>query len=112
MNEHRMSDPPLRWRKRPVVIEAVRITAADYNGRTWNGSPFALPGGELPKWLDMALQDGTLNVHPSGTNYAMWAIRTTEGTMIAGPGDWIIRGLQGELYPCKADIFEATYEPA
>ena len=107
-----MSDPPLRWRKRPVVIEAVRVTAADYNGRTWDGSPFALPGGELPKWLGTALQDGTLNVHPSDTKYAMWAIRTPEGTMIAGPGDWIICGVQGELYPCKPDTFEASYEPA
>ena len=33
-----------------------------------------------------------------------------EGSMMAGPGDWIIKGVQGELYPCKPDIFEATYE--
>ena len=107
-----MSDPPLRWRKKPVVIEAVRITAADCNGGTWDGSSFALPGGEFPKWLSTALQDGTLHAHPSDTTFAMWAIRTTEGTMIAGPGDWIIRGVRGELYPCKPEIFAATYEPA
>jgi len=112
MSEHRKSDPPLRWRKKPVVIEAVRITAADYNGSTWDGSSFVLPGGELPRWLSTALQDGTLQVHPSDTTYAMWAIRTTEGTMIAGPGDWIICGVRGELYPCKSEIFAATYEPA
>jgi hypothetical protein len=39
-------------------------------------------------------------------------IRTLEGEMRADPGDWIIRGVQGEFYPCKPDIFEATYEPA
>jgi hypothetical protein len=39
-------------------------------------------------------------------------IRTLEGGMTAPPGDWIIRGVQGEFYPCKPDIFEATYEPA
>jgi hypothetical protein len=39
-------------------------------------------------------------------------IRTLEGGMTASPGDWIIRGVQGEFYPCKPDIFEATYEPA
>jgi hypothetical protein len=39
-------------------------------------------------------------------------IQTLEGTMRADEGDWIIRGVKGELYPCKPDIFEATYEPA
>lgn len=38
-------------------------------------------------------------------------IPTLEGTMIANPGDWIITGVKGERYPCKPDIFEATYEP-
>ena len=37
-------------------------------------------------------------------------IPTLEGTMRCGPGDWIIRGVKGEIYPCKPDIFEATYE--
>lgn len=100
-----------KWRKRPVVIDAVQITAADYNGSSWDGSPFKLDFG-CPEWLGMALQDGTLNVHPSDTDYAMWAIKTLEGTMVAGPGDWLIRGVKGELYFCKPDIFEATYESA
>ena len=39
-------------------------------------------------------------------------INTLEGCMEASPGDWIIRGVQGEFYPCKPDIFEATYEEA
>lgn len=39
-------------------------------------------------------------------------IETLEGTMKANPGDWIIKGVQGELYPCKPDIFEQTYELA
>lgn len=39
-------------------------------------------------------------------------IQTLEGVMRAYPGDWIIRGVKGELYPCKPDIFDATYEPA
>jgi hypothetical protein len=38
-------------------------------------------------------------------------IHTLEGTMSARPGDWIIRGVKGEFYPCKPDIFHATYEP-
>ena len=47
---------------------------------------------------------------PSGPD-ADIAIRTLEGEMRAIPGDWIIRGVQGEFYPCKPDIFAATYEP-
>lgn len=39
-------------------------------------------------------------------------INTLEGNMIVRPGDWIIKGVQGEFYPCKPDIFEATYEKA
>ena len=38
-------------------------------------------------------------------------IGTLEGTMAAAPGDWVIKGVAGEFYPCKPDIFEATYEP-
>jgi len=38
-------------------------------------------------------------------------VSTLEGQMTANPGDWIITGIKGELYPCKPDIFEATYEP-
>jgi hypothetical protein len=38
-------------------------------------------------------------------------IATLEGDMTASPGDWIIKGVKGEFYPCKPDIFEATYEP-
>lgn len=39
-------------------------------------------------------------------------IHTLEGTMVAEPGDWVITGVKGERYPCKPDIFAATYEPA
>ena len=41
-----------------------------------------------------------------------YAIRTLEGEMIVSKGDWIIRGVKGEYYPCKPDIFDATYDPA
>lgn len=43
-------------------------------------------------------------------NYNGYPIHTLEGTMIASDGDWIIKGIQGEFYPCKPDIFEQTYE--
>lgn len=91
-----------RFRKKSVEIEAVR------NDGTW--SPIIqwldeLAGGELriPEGSRPAITrnpDGTIN------------IETLEGVMRADVGDWIICGVRGELYPCKPDIFEATYEPA
>lgn len=83
-----------RFRKKPVVIEAVR----------WD--PEAKPT-DFPKWFwDRFGGNTVVNEHRS------LAIQTLEGVMIAGPGDWIIQGVKGEIYPCKPDIFEATYEPA
>jgi hypothetical protein len=96
-----------RYCKKPVVIEAVQVLAAVFNGKTWNASPFKCD--VLPQWLEDAFTNGTIAVHPSDRGYALLAIKAPEGTMIAEPGDWIIRGVKGELYPCKPDIFEFTY---
>jgi hypothetical protein len=97
-----------RYRKKPVVIEAVQVAAASYKANTWNGSLFKCD--VLPQWLEVAFRNGTIAVHPSDRDHALLAINAPEGTMVAEPDDWIIRGLNGELYPCKPDIFEATYE--
>jgi hypothetical protein len=55
-----------------------------------------------------ALEDGTCH-STNGTD--PFIIKTLEGEMTVSPGDWIIQGVNGELYPCKPDIFEKTYEP-
>jgi len=85
-----------RWRKKPVVIEA----------HQWK--PEERPS-LMPSWLWDAMA-----AHPELFDAVSGAvtIRTLEGDMTAQAGDWIIRGVKGELYPCKPDIFEATYEPA
>lgn len=57
------------------------------------------------------LADGDRSVSVTGLGQYL-EVETLEGTMTADLGDWIIRGVQGELYPCKPDIFAATYEPA
>lgn len=89
---------PQRYRKRPVVIEAMRWMPGDLGA-----------AGAMVGWL-MGRADFH---HPSGSGgTTTLAIRTLEGEMLAQPGDWIIRGVQGEFYPCRADIFAATYEPA
>ena len=85
-----------KFRKKPVVIEACKWEP-DTNGSNKNLWPKSW--GKKPwDWLVSAI---SLDLF----------IRTLEGEMKANPGDFIIRGVKGEFYPCKPDIFEATYEP-
>lgn len=76
-----------KYRKKPVVIEAIQNQHNPDEVATFFG------------------QDTHF-----GYNDGVWAIITLEGTMEAQPGDWIIKGIKGEFYPCKPAIFEATYE--
>lgn len=84
-----------KFRKKPVEIEAYQL-----DGRITNQPPF---------WLWQAINRGEVT-HPAGEPLSC-VIRTLEGEMTAHEGDWIIQGVKGEIYPCKPDIFEATYEP-
>jgi hypothetical protein len=84
----------MKYRKKPVVIEAFQMTKETY----W-------PQTNWPSWLKQAWENDTVAVHSGGL-----VIVTLEGTMLVGTDDFIIQGVQGELYPCKPDIFEATYE--
>ena len=86
-----------RFRKKPVVIDAFQ----------WTGGPDQI---EDPVWAIESMRNGSLRVVNSGTPRAAIMIETLEGTMRAEQGDWIIRGIKGELYPCKPDIFVATYD--
>lgn len=92
-----------RFRKKPVEIEAFRYTPRGPGaGRYFN---------DMPKWLEAAYEcdivsNVTSDTHPEDR----LKIKTLEGNMYANIGDWIIQGVKGELYPCKPDIFEATYE--
>jgi len=84
-----------KYRKKPVVIEAVQLKRRNFD--------FVMK------------QIGEANVGDSGSgefaeDSCYIEIVTLEGTMIAEENDWIIRGIKGEFYPCKPDIFEATYE--
>lgn len=90
----------MRYRKKPVVIEAFQ-----YDGDMVNqwGDPY------VPAWAIHALEDdGTMYYEGQGELY----IKTLEGIHHVSIGDYIIKGVKGELYPCKPDIFEQTYEVA
>jgi hypothetical protein len=82
----------MRFRKKPIVIDAVRF-------QHWNTSEVADFLGGSPGFGS----DGDPIV-------PFVLIETLEGTMRANDGDWIIRGVAGEYYPCKDSIFRATYE--
>lgn len=82
-----------KFRKKPVVIEAVRFE-----------KPYAGVKAFCPEL--QVIKSGI-----QGTRVVWAVIPTLEGDMRAELGDFIIRGVQGEFYPCKPDIFEQTYEP-
>lgn len=77
-----------KFQKKPVTVEARRLTQVNAE--------------ELAKWCGGRIEY---------TYRVAFEIPTLEGVMEAQEGDWIIRGVKGEFYPCKPDIFEATYEP-
>jgi len=87
-----------KFRKRPVVIEAVRLTGIGVIRETpWLAVAADLDWPSPGAVRIAAVVDGL-------------EIATLEGMHLAMIGDWIIRGIKGELYPCKPDIFAATYE--
>ncbi len=81
----------MKFRKKPVVIEAMQFTEESKN-RCFN-------------WVTCS----TASTYKDGK--PVLKILTLEGEMAAEIGDWIIKGVKGEFYPCKPDIFEATYDP-
>ncbi len=89
-----------KFRKKPVVIEAIE----------WNGKNFDEVSNFIKQFHGhkVAHEDAEEAALKSGDYY----IYTLEGTMTASKGDMIIKGVNGEFYPCKPDIFEKTYEPA
>lgn len=94
----------MKYRKKPIIIEAFQ-----YDGDLINSK------GEyyVPNWAKDAYEDGKLYYDFANLNevisYELF-IKTLEGDMMVSVGDYIIQGVNGELYPCKPDIFEKTYE--
>jgi|GEM_PF-512200 len=81
----------MKYRKKPVIVEAFQLKA----------------GEPIPVWFSRS-EDKVIHI---GMNSIEASIKTLEGAMLARSCDWIIKGVKGELYPCKPDIFEAIYEP-
>ena len=93
----------MRFRKKPVVIEAIQWTGGNFD------AVYAFGGGDISS--PEGIQRAKITCHDDRNAAAEpLYVDTLEGTTRASVGDWIIRGIKGEFCPCKPDIFEATYE--
>lgn len=92
-----------RFVKKPVEVSAVQFTRELIEERLFDNAP-------LPDGVVLA----GANYHPKNRTIqsCRFLVETLEGDMEVSEGDWIITGVKGEHYPCKPDIFAATYEPA
>lgn len=88
-----------KYIKKPVVIEAIK----------WEGQQEL---EALPVWIQEAIKEQTIwfGINSHNDTTPIMLIETLEGIHKAQVGDYIIKGIKGELYPCKPDIFDATYE--
>ena len=94
-----------KYRKKPVVIEAFQMTGERRRSNV-----------DWPEWLHLAWQKergevGAVSPFVPSTSERCLLVRTPAGEVVVAFDDWIIQGVQGELYPCKDSIFQATYDP-
>jgi hypothetical protein len=87
----------MRYIKKPLMVEAFK----------WTGDREQT---EDPVWIIEKIKNGMVYFIGERTDKCKMQIKTLEGTMTASIGDWIIKGINNEIYPCKPDIFEKTYE--
>jgi hypothetical protein len=96
------------YRKKPVIIKAFQMTEEiRKNEELW-------PDWFREVWENERGMNGCLiypEEHPSKNEYSRLMIKTLEGTHLVSWGDFIIKGIKGEIYPCKPDIFRESYEP-
>ena len=85
----------MKYRKKPVVIEAIEFGGSSTHAEC------------IKSWMETGIYSTPIIVT---CDLTIIEIPTLEGIMIAQPGDFIIRGIKGEFYPCKPDVFNSTYE--
>lgn len=106
----------VKYRKKPIIIEAVQWNVPNKDGKVL----LARECKDHPKvrptsYLEVSTLCGTAGCSKEPPHWGwevMGVIDTLEGKHIVSPGDYIIKGVKGEFYPCKPDIFEMTYELA
>lgn len=98
-----------KFRKKPVEIEAIQFVEVSRTRRE-HGTSVEYNDSEIATFMNQILRVGSApeEGNPAGRTYL--EIPTLEGVMQANVGDWIIKGVNGEFYPCKPDIFAKTYD--
>ena len=87
----------MKYRKKPIIVEAFQ----------WTGGP---DQADDPEWFAEQIREGNVAFYGRDARIIMY-IRTPRRPLVASVGDYIIRGVKGDIYPCRPDTFEATYEP-
>lgn len=85
--------------KRPVEVDAWKLDSSVLL--------YEPKDPDVPEWVWDSIETGKLRY---SNDYNDWAIWSLEGLMVAHDGDYLIRGVMGEIYPCRGDVFEETYE--
>jgi hypothetical protein len=98
----------MKFRKKPVVVEAEQWFEVIYDEKIWLPSVYYLNVGY---YRHPEVDGQSTCKHCGKIMHSHGWIDTLEGGHIVCPGDWVITGVKGEMYPCKNDIFEMTYEP-
>lgn len=88
----------MKFRKKPIVVDAIQFKVG-------------MDSEPLVEFIGYSEQEVSFS-HGDGEDVTCLQIATLEGEMDVSDGDWIIKGVKGEFYPCKPDIFEMTYEAA
>ena len=91
-----------RYRKLPVEVEAVQVLTIFEYIKT---NKIEI----LPEWVQTNYKNGSITIIPD-SNFSVLLIKTLEGDMLANLNDYLVKGIADELYPCKIDIFNKTYE--
>lgn len=89
----------MKYRKKPIIVDAVKMLSCGF--------------AETPEWVTNALSENRIyysNVFNTNCIKDGFIVQTLEGNMKGNIGDYLIKGVDGELYPCKGDIFRKTYE--
>jgi hypothetical protein len=104
-----------KYRKLPVEVEAVQLSWENQNEIYIFAKMMVHEGTNVPRFCYVSDDGKAMDSYPQTINPVPrigLVIPTLEGDMLAVESDWIIKGVQGEFYPCKPDIFEQTYAPA
>jgi hypothetical protein len=92
--------------QRDAAVDAVRVKATDFNGKSFDGVPFS----DCPQWLSNLIIKGSVAIAAErGRDYAVWDVSVHGGILRAEPGDWIVRDSKGVLHVYRDDCFAAAF---